>query len=105
MADAPVGAATQPQPTEVLPESLAAAQATLNDHLATLYASLPTRTALVIFSGHSDPRRMASLNAPEITFESAIKGGKKAEMDRSAHSDAAVLTCFFLEASFVRNTP
>jgi len=84
MADAPIGATSQPQPTEASPEALAAAQATLNDHLAALYASLPTRTALVIFSGHSDPRRMASLNARKIAFESAIKGGKKAEeMDRS----------------------
>lgn len=71
-------------PTEASPEVLAAAQATLNEQLVTLYTSLPARTAVVIFTGHSDPRRMASLNARKIAFESAIKGGKKAEeIDRS----------------------
>ena len=49
-----------------------------------LYASLPARTAVVIFTGHSDPLRMASLNARKAAFESAIKSGKQAEeMDRS----------------------
>ena len=49
-----------------------------------LYASLPTRTAVVIFFGHSDPLQMASLNVRKVAFESAIKSGKKAEeMDRS----------------------
>ena len=71
-------------PTEASPETLAAAQAALNAHLVMLYTSLPARTAVVIFTGHSDPRRMASLNARKVAFESAIKSGKKAEeMDRS----------------------
>ena len=71
-------------PTEPSSEALSAAQAALDAHLVTLYASLPVRTALVIFTGHSDPRQMASLNARKVAFESAIKGGKKAEeMDRS----------------------
>ncbi|KAF8554782.1 ribonuclease H-like protein [Imleria badia] len=71
-------------PTESSPETLASAQATLNAHLVALYASLPARTAVIIFTGHSDPRRMASLNARKVAFESAIKSGKKAEeMDRS----------------------
>ena len=80
-ADTPVVVAP---PTEASPEALATAQATLNTQLVTLYASLPARTAVVIFTGHSDPRRMASLNARKVAFESAIKSGKKAEeMDRS----------------------
>jgi len=80
-ADAPVVVAP---PTEASPEALATAQATLNAQLVTLYASLPARTAVVLFTGHSDPRRMASLNARKVAFESAIKSGKKAEeMDRS----------------------
>ncbi|KAG8214189.1 hypothetical protein J3R82DRAFT_10978 [Butyriboletus roseoflavus] len=71
-------------PIEASPEILAAAQATLNEQLVTLYASLPARTAVVIFTGHSDPRQMASLNARKAAFESAIKSGKKAEeIDRS----------------------
>ena len=34
------------------------------------YASLPARTAAVIFTGHPDPRRMASLNARKVACES-----------------------------------
>ncbi|KAF9232680.1 hypothetical protein BU15DRAFT_54755 [Melanogaster broomeanus] len=71
-------------PPEPSPEALAAAQAKLNEHLVALYASLPARTGMVIFTGHSDPRRMSALNARKSTFESAIKNGKKAEdIDRS----------------------
>jgi len=33
----------------------------------------------VIFTGHSDPRRMVSLSVRKIAFESAIKSGKKTE--------------------------
>jgi RNA exonuclease 1 len=66
-------------PAEPSPIVLASAQATLNNQLVTLYASLPARTALIILTGHSDPRRMASLNARKSTFESAIRSGKKAE--------------------------
>lgn len=64
---------------EPTPEALLAAQTKLNSHLATLYASLHPRTAVVIFTGHSDPRRMSVLNARKSTFESAIRSGKKAE--------------------------
>ena len=76
-ADAPV--AVRP-PTEPSPEALATAQATLDARLVTLDASLSARTAVAIFTGHSDPRRMALLNA----FESATKSGENMEeMDRS----------------------
>jgi hypothetical protein len=51
----------------------------IGPQLVTLYASLPARAAVVSFTGHSDPRRVASLNAREVAFESAIKSGKKAE--------------------------
>ena len=72
-------------PTEASPEALATAQATLDGKLVTLCtASLPTRTTMVIFTGHSDPRQLASLNAREVAFESAIKSRKKTEeLDRS----------------------
>lgn len=71
-------------PTAAGPEALTAAQAALNEQLVTLYTSIPPRTALVIFTGHSDPRKMASLNVRKVTFESAIKSGKKVEeIDRS----------------------
>ena len=51
----------------------------LNVHLKTLHASLPPRTALVIFTGHSDPRRMAVLNVRKTAFETLIRQGKSAE--------------------------
>ncbi|KAF8149431.1 hypothetical protein B0H34DRAFT_733720 [Crassisporium funariophilum] len=65
-----------PPPT---PEQLAPILAALNTHLKTLHASLPPRTALVIFTGHSDPRRMSVLNARKGAFESALKSGKTPE--------------------------
>ena len=79
--DAPVVVAPQAEPS---PEAITTAQKTLNEQLMQLYTSLPPHTAVVIFTGHSDPRHMASLNARKVAFESAIKSGKKAEdIDRS----------------------
>lgn len=37
---------------------------------------MPPRSALIIFTGHSDPRRMAELNARKNAFETAIRTGK-----------------------------
>ncbi|KAK0209032.1 ribonuclease H [Desarmillaria ectypa] len=48
----------------------------LNAHLKALHSALPSRTALIIFTGHSDPRRMAALNARKAAFETAIRSGK-----------------------------
>ncbi|OBZ74580.1 hypothetical protein A0H81_05096 [Grifola frondosa] len=53
--------------------------ASLNSQLQQLYAALPPRTALIIFTGHSDPRRMAELNARKATFENALRSGKTLE--------------------------
>ena len=52
---------------------------TLDTQLKQLYDSFPARTALVIFTGHSDPRRMAELNARKSAFESAVRSGKNTE--------------------------
>jgi len=65
-----------PPPT---PEVLNPILETLNTQLKTLHASLPPRTAMVIFTGHSDPRRMAALNARKTAFENAIRSGKTPE--------------------------
>ncbi|PPQ92983.1 hypothetical protein CVT25_000184 [Psilocybe cyanescens] len=51
----------------------------LNKQLKTLHANLPPRTAIVIFTGHSDPRRMSILNARKNAFDSALKSGKTPE--------------------------
>ncbi|TFK50197.1 ribonuclease H-like protein [Heliocybe sulcata] len=48
----------------------------LNHHLTTLHASLPPCTALIIFTGHSDPRAMSTLNAKKTAFETALREGK-----------------------------
>ena len=60
----------------VTPEELAGVFSTLDSRLHKLYEAVPPRTALVIFTGHSDPRRMASLNARKSAFDSAIRSGK-----------------------------
>ena len=51
----------------------------LDARLRELYAALPARTALVIFTGHADPRRMAELNARKAAFENALKAGRGVE--------------------------
>lgn len=48
--DTPVVPITPAEPSPIV---LANAQATLNNQLITLYASLPSRTAFIIFTGHS----------------------------------------------------
>ncbi|GJE92989.1 ribonuclease H-like protein [Phanerochaete sordida] len=53
--------------------------ATLDAQLKALYDALPARTAVVIFTGHADPRRMAELNARKSAFETAIRAGRAAE--------------------------
>ncbi|KAJ7587008.1 ribonuclease H [Mycena floridula] len=67
-------------PPEPLPpptaEQQAAVLSALNGHLKALHASLPPKTALVIFTGHSDPRRMAALTARKNAFEMIVRSGK-----------------------------
>ncbi|KAG6904902.1 hypothetical protein DXG01_006387 [Tephrocybe rancida] len=70
--DAPAPPPAEP-PT---PETLKPIYEILNTQLKTLHASLPPRTALVIFTGHSDPRRMAQLNAKKALFDNALRNGK-----------------------------
>ncbi|KAG6861476.1 hypothetical protein C0995_016255 [Termitomyces sp. Mi166 len=61
------------------PEILKPIFETLNTQLKTLHAALPPRTALVIFTGHSDPRRMTQLSARKALFDNALRSGKKPE--------------------------
>ncbi|KAF9483118.1 ribonuclease H-like protein [Pholiota conissans] len=83
----PKASADQPQPTPLLtvvpesptPADLAPILSALNTHLAAVHAALPPRTALVIFTGHSDPRRMSMLNARKNAFENALKSGRTPE--------------------------
>lgn len=53
--------------------------AALDTRLSALHAALPPRTALVLFTGHSDPRAMAALNVRKGAFEQALRLGLPAE--------------------------
>lgn len=65
---------------------------TLDSQLKTLYTALPKRTALVIFTGHSDPIRMADLNARKNAFEIALKFAKtNEELPKWSTADAREL--------------
>ncbi|KAG5349445.1 hypothetical protein C0989_003902 [Termitomyces sp. Mn162] len=69
-----------PPPSEPpTPETLKPIFETLNTQLETLHAALPPRTALVIFTGHSDPRRMSQLSARKTSFDNALRSGKTPE--------------------------
>lgn len=46
---------------------------TLNSHLTIIHATLPPRTAFVVFTGHSDPRPMVALQARKTAFENAVR--------------------------------
>lgn len=48
----------------------------LNERLNKLYTALPPRTAFIVLSGHSDPRKMTALNTRKSTFENALRSGK-----------------------------
>ncbi|TDL16847.1 hypothetical protein BD410DRAFT_901803 [Rickenella mellea] len=71
--------AKPPPPPPPSPATLSAAYKTLNTHLSALLSTLPPHTALVIFTGHSDPRPMSQLNARKSVWENEMKKGKKAE--------------------------
>lgn len=66
-------------PLEIPLSSITPVLNMLNTQLKTLYESLPSRTAFLIFTGHSDPRRMSTLNARKTAFETSLKSGKTPE--------------------------
>jgi RNA exonuclease 1 len=74
----PATTASDP-PVEPTPVILGPILSNLNTQLKTLQDSLPARTALIIFTGHSDPRRMAALNLRKSAFDVAYKSGKTPE--------------------------
>ncbi|KAA1467017.1 hypothetical protein DENSPDRAFT_767734 [Dentipellis sp. KUC8613] len=69
------------------PVNLRNVLSTLNTRLAAILAALPSRTAFILFSGHSDPRRMSALNAKKNVFETALRAGKSLDdLDREMWS-------------------
>jgi hypothetical protein len=63
-----------PAPDDSNSNVLFAAVTNLNDHLTTLHATLPPRTALLLFSGHSDPRSMSTLAARRAEYQASQQG-------------------------------
>jgi len=68
---------SQDPPLEPTPAILPPILSNLNTHLKILQDSLPSRTALIVFTGHSDPRRMSALNMRKSVFDTAYKSGGK----------------------------
>ncbi|KAN0141726.1 hypothetical protein V8E53_000188 [Lactarius tabidus] len=60
-----------PPPDDSNGNALFTAVTNLNDHLTTLHAALPPRTALLLFSGHSDPRSMSTLAARRAEYQAS----------------------------------
>ncbi|KAI0776562.1 hypothetical protein BD413DRAFT_644823 [Trametes elegans] len=65
-------------PPEPSPAELQPVLAQLDEQLRRVYAALPRRAALVLLTGHADPRRMAALNARKTAFEGALRAGPDA---------------------------
>lgn len=52
----------------------------LNSQIASIHASLPPLTALIIFTGHSDPKEMSRLTAKKAKFDRLFKEIKLSEI-------------------------
>lgn len=50
---------------------LLSAVAKVNDNLTTLHAALPARTAFILLSGHSDPRKISALAARRAEYQAS----------------------------------
>ena len=75
-----------PPPDASTGNALFTAAKNLNDHLTTLHAALPPRTALLLFSGHSDPRSMSTLAARRAEYQ-ASQQGKQSDSSSAAAAD------------------
>ena len=64
-------AETPLQPSDGNNNTLFKAATNLNAHLTALHAALPARTALLLFSGHSDPRSMSTLAARRAEYQAS----------------------------------
>ncbi|KZV61427.1 hypothetical protein PENSPDRAFT_759442 [Peniophora sp. CONT] len=63
------------------PPTLKEALDNLTARLAEIHAALPPRTALIVMSGHSDPREMSRLSARRLAFEAY----QRAAASKSTH--------------------
>ncbi|VDB86857.1 unnamed protein product [Peniophora sp. CBMAI 1063] len=71
---------SDPPPPPTLKEALT----NLNARLAEIHAALPPRTALIVMSGHSDPREMSKLSARRLAFEAHQRAAAAKSMQRPA---------------------
>ena len=62
----------------------------LNAHVTALHAALPPRTALLLFSGHSDPRSMSALAARRAEYQASQNQRPGNESSSGAATDGAV---------------
>lgn len=70
-----------PTPSSPSAADILAAHAELNKRLATLHAALPPLTALVVFTGHGDPKEMARLTQKKAKFDRLWKTVKQSEIE------------------------
>lgn len=69
--------ATAPNtPATIDADAVNTALKSLNAHMSVIHASLPPRTAFVVFTGHSDPRTMVALQARKSAFENALRASQ-----------------------------
>ena len=60
--------------------AVSAALSTLNDHLTSIWNALPSRTALVLFTGHGDPRAMVDLQKRKAAWEAMVSAKTAASL-------------------------
>jgi RNA exonuclease 1 len=68
-----------PKPPPATEADIRAALSALDGRLEQVWNALPARAALVLFTGHADPRPMAALGARKTAFEQAVRHGVSPE--------------------------
>lgn len=63
----------------------------LNETMQRLNERLPRGTSLIIFNGHSDPRRMAELNLKKNRFEKSLNHHHRTSMNHHSQSISSTL--------------
>src|SRR5882757_4381493 len=64
----------------------------LNEQLTKLHASLPPRTAFLLFSGHSDPRSMSALAARRAQYQAQANQNQNQNQNQGNPSVASIGT-------------
>lgn len=69
------GAATTTLAPEAPTEDIKEVYSTLNSNLTFLYKALPPATAFILFTGHSDPRKMSDLSKRKNRWDQLLREG------------------------------